>query len=316
MRQGSVFAVGVGIGLAASILMGARNSSGTMSLVAGNPVAAGQTISPTWANNTLSDIATELTDSLSRSGKGPMLAPLECTDGTVSAPSITFDNDTNTGLYRVAADKPAMAVNGTKMQEWLVDAGTYIYGDNTGTAVTAYGGVAGGRGGYFEGRATGAEGVRGVTTGAGAAGVVGLASGASHNSNDRWGLATTTNGGHILVGSGNPSIDTAFTNTLTPTNFPKAWAYVNGSAGSVLAGFNINGISCSSGITTITLSSAMASTNFGCIGSSSGTNDQSVSCRPASTTTVTVYVTDDSAGAVVSNCALLDNFTVMVLGAQ
>ncbi len=32
-------------------------SSGTFSLVAGNPVVTGTTISSTWANNTLSDIA-------------------------------------------------------------------------------------------------------------------------------------------------------------------------------------------------------------------------------------------------------------------
>jgi hypothetical protein len=64
-----VASVGMSVPLeaASKTLLGARNSSGTFSLVSGNPVVTGTTISTTWANNTLSDIATELTDSLSRS---------------------------------------------------------------------------------------------------------------------------------------------------------------------------------------------------------------------------------------------------------
>jgi hypothetical protein len=47
----------------------ARNGSGTYNLPAGNPVVTGTTISSTWANNTLSDIATALTGSLSADGQ-------------------------------------------------------------------------------------------------------------------------------------------------------------------------------------------------------------------------------------------------------
>ena len=46
-----------------------RNGSGTYSLPAGNPVVTGTTISSTWANNTLSDIATALTGSLASDGQ-------------------------------------------------------------------------------------------------------------------------------------------------------------------------------------------------------------------------------------------------------
>jgi hypothetical protein len=46
-----------------------RNGSGTYSLPAGNPVVTGTTISSTWANNTLSDIATALTNSVSKDGQ-------------------------------------------------------------------------------------------------------------------------------------------------------------------------------------------------------------------------------------------------------
>lgn len=46
-----------------------RNGSGSYSLVAGNPVVTGTTISSTWANNTLSDIATALTQSIAKDGQ-------------------------------------------------------------------------------------------------------------------------------------------------------------------------------------------------------------------------------------------------------
>jgi hypothetical protein len=48
----------------------ARNGSGTYSLyVPGNPVVTGTTISSTWANNTLNDIATALTNSIAKDGQ-------------------------------------------------------------------------------------------------------------------------------------------------------------------------------------------------------------------------------------------------------
>lgn len=46
-----------------------RNGSGVYSLVAGNPVVTGTAISSTWANNTLSDIASALTGSLAADGQ-------------------------------------------------------------------------------------------------------------------------------------------------------------------------------------------------------------------------------------------------------
>jgi hypothetical protein len=47
-----------------------RNGSGTFSLYTpGNPVVTGTTISSTWANNTLNDLATGLTNSLSKDGQ-------------------------------------------------------------------------------------------------------------------------------------------------------------------------------------------------------------------------------------------------------
>jgi len=47
----------------------ARNGTGTYNLPAGNPVVTGSTISSTWANNTLNDMATALTGSIAKDGQ-------------------------------------------------------------------------------------------------------------------------------------------------------------------------------------------------------------------------------------------------------
>lgn len=47
----------------------ARNGTGTYSLPAGNPVVTGSTISSTWANNTLNDLATAMTGSIAKDGQ-------------------------------------------------------------------------------------------------------------------------------------------------------------------------------------------------------------------------------------------------------
>jgi len=53
-----------------------RNGSGTYSLPAGNPVVTGTTISSTWANNTMNDLAAALTDSVAADGQTPMTGNL------------------------------------------------------------------------------------------------------------------------------------------------------------------------------------------------------------------------------------------------
>lgn len=91
----------------------ARNASGTHSLPAGNPVTEGTDIEATWANDTLTDLSAEITDSLSRSGKGGMSAALKAADGTVAAPGLAFNSETGTGFYRSAAGELAASILGT-----------------------------------------------------------------------------------------------------------------------------------------------------------------------------------------------------------
>jgi hypothetical protein len=54
-----------------------RNGTGTYNLPAGNPVVTGTTISSTWANTTLADIATALTGSLASDGQTPATGNLD-----------------------------------------------------------------------------------------------------------------------------------------------------------------------------------------------------------------------------------------------
>ncbi len=52
-----------------------RNGSGTYNLPAGNPVVTGTTVTSTWANSTMTDIANALTQSVSADGQTPMSGP-------------------------------------------------------------------------------------------------------------------------------------------------------------------------------------------------------------------------------------------------
>ncbi len=99
-----------------------RDGSGTYTLPAGNPVISGTIIDTTWANPTMTDIATALTDSLSRTGSGGMLVPFENADGTVSLPGITWSNQNNLGFYRPGLDEMRVSVAGVDKARWTSDA--------------------------------------------------------------------------------------------------------------------------------------------------------------------------------------------------
>jgi hypothetical protein len=60
-----------------------RNGSGTYTLPAGNPVVTGTTISSTWANNTLTDLASAMTGSVASDGQTPMTGSLDMNSNQV-----------------------------------------------------------------------------------------------------------------------------------------------------------------------------------------------------------------------------------------
>lgn len=108
-----------------------RSSSGTYTAPAtGRPVQTGTAISSNVENTFISDISTEMTDSLSRSGKGSMNAVLGVTDGTVASPGIQFTNEPGSGLYRIGSSDIALAVNTAKLLE-LTSTGASVTGTFT-----------------------------------------------------------------------------------------------------------------------------------------------------------------------------------------
>lgn len=191
-------AVGLALGVALTLAPPAdasRNSSGTYALPAGNPVVPGTPISSTWANNTLADLSSEMTDSLSRSGKGAMLAPLQLQNGNAAAPGLTFGSDTNTGFYRVASDVAAVTAGGVQAQAWT-PTGTTIPGTLGVTGALSSGNLS----------VTGTLGVSGAATLSGGASVTGGASATGSIVVD----SDSTNGGTpvnvLVLGGGGESI--------------------------------------------------------------------------------------------------------------
>lgn len=101
----------------------ARNGAGTYTLPAGNPVTTGTTISSTWANNTLNDIASALTTSLAYDGQTAPVANL---------PMATYAH-TNVGNATVRT----MYAAAGQVQDGTFQFLTTVAGTNTITAVAS-----------------------------------------------------------------------------------------------------------------------------------------------------------------------------------
>ncbi len=80
-----------------------RSAAGVYTLPAGNPVVTNTLITSTWANDTMPDLGSEITNSLDRSGRGGMLAPIKGVDGSAALPLFSFTNEPSSGIYRSAA---------------------------------------------------------------------------------------------------------------------------------------------------------------------------------------------------------------------
>lgn len=117
-----------------------RNSSGNYSLPAGNPVVLDTTITPDWANGTLNDLVTAITDSLSRSGNGGMLAALKLIDGALSSPGLAFASEASSGLYRAGAGDLRLVILGAVIAK-LTATGLSVTGNllSTGVVTGTYG---------------------------------------------------------------------------------------------------------------------------------------------------------------------------------
>ena len=107
-----------------------RNGSGTYNLPSGNPVVTGTTITSTWANTTLSDIANALTGSVATDGQSPM-------SGTLNMGSNQIINVADPSTAQAAATKAYVdtAVGGVGTL-YLAKASNLSDVDNAATART------------------------------------------------------------------------------------------------------------------------------------------------------------------------------------
>lgn len=171
--------VGLVLGVAINAAVASRNSAGTYSLPTGNPVVTGTTISSSTYNTTNSDLATEITDSLNRSGKGGMLASLKLAAGTLNAPALAWTAETSAGLYRASLNDIRFALGGLTIQKWTglgavfpmlatAEAGVVVTNSTSNGAGTTSTGNGSGAGGVFTGGATGNG---GTFTGGGTSGI-------------------------------------------------------------------------------------------------------------------------------------------------
>ena len=109
-----------------------RNGTGTYSLPAGNPVVTGTTITSTWANNTLSDIATALTGSVASDGQTTMSGNLNVGNNKI----INVDDGTDPSDAVNYGQLLALGVTGKVIQTVVGTSGAAY---TTGTSYTSTG---------------------------------------------------------------------------------------------------------------------------------------------------------------------------------
>jgi hypothetical protein len=110
-----------------------RNGSGTYTLPAGNPVVTGTTISSTWANNTLNDIAATLTDSLAADGQTTATGNLKMGNNRITG---LADGIAATDAASLAQVTSAVAITGGTINGTSIGATTASTGRFTTLEVT------------------------------------------------------------------------------------------------------------------------------------------------------------------------------------
>jgi hypothetical protein len=147
-----------------------RNGSGTYTLPAGNPVVTNTTISSTWANTTLTDLATAMTGSVAADGQTTLTGNLQMNSnkltglavGTTAGDSVEFsqlatllNNAVLTGTVSMTGTGFLLIPKGTTAERPAVPvAGEIRYN----TTISSFEGYSGGAWGQLGGGATGAGG--------------------------------------------------------------------------------------------------------------------------------------------------------------
>lgn len=97
-----------------------RNGSGVYSLPAGNPVVTGTTISSTVHNNTMNDLASEMTNSVDKDGQTVITGTLD-----FNGNKIVLDGDGDTSITADTDDRIDVEIGGSDVISWTASAWTY-----------------------------------------------------------------------------------------------------------------------------------------------------------------------------------------------
>jgi hypothetical protein len=96
-----------------------RNGTGSYSLPAGNPVTTGTTISSTWANNTLSDIASALTGSVAKDGQTTMTGALPMGGNKITGLANGVASGDAATIGQTASSASLAASSGASLVGWI-----------------------------------------------------------------------------------------------------------------------------------------------------------------------------------------------------
>ncbi len=153
--------------------------------------------------------------------------------------------------------------------------------------------------------------------GSGGAGVIGIA-GTAASGGTRQTAVAAQQGDLTFTSVVDVTSTTSLTNTLTPKNVVKAWAYITTTGGGAIAvsdAFNITSVGLSSGEILVTFAGDFALANFAC--TVTGESDVSfVSVHDRTTGSIKIRRTDYLAGPVSYAIAPGDSVSIICMGAQ
>jgi hypothetical protein len=230
-----------------------RNGTGTYSLPAGNPVVTGTTISSTWANNTLTDIATALTGSLAADGQ------------TTATGNLKMGNNRVTGLADGIASTDAATVNQIPSGATFLLKASNL--SDVANATTARGNLTAAKSGANSDITS----LTGLTTpltvaqgGTGAATLTAnnvlLGNGTSAPQ-----FVAPSTSGNVLTSNG-----TTWTSASAPTNYVKAWVNYNGVAQTITNSFNVSSVTyVSTGSYRVNYTTAMSNATYAILATAS-----------------------------------------------